>query len=1173
MKTVTPDYVKHVIDFAPTDEQKSRGFADIQLEGTVTLFNMLLKNSCAYLADEVGMGKTYTALGVMSLFRHFNPKARIVIIAPRENIQHKWIKEKQNFVRNNWLVTGNRVKGIDGTSSWQSVYCSSLLDFAHESLLDADRDFFLRMTSFSLAVKDPERRKLLKKRLAILPLWIRRIVRNIRVETDFKKQYAASINASIQKADLVIVDEAHNLKHGFGLHVSTRNQMMATVWGRPDENLSYLENYGVRAKKVLFLSATPFEESYDVVRNQLDIFGKGNIRVRNAAGGPALKISSLADKEVSDKKKREVLDCIMLRRVTQLRIAGQIYTKNMYRREWRSGGYEQHDEPMEISDSKQKLIIALMQKKVAEILQDERFNNHFQIGMLSSFESFVESASRSKRHKLAIQNSDTQDEAVFDGNQTADESEKKGIDTNAIAAVVESYRQQFKTSLPHPKLDSTAEALKIAFDTGDKSLVFVRRVATVKELGGKLNAYFDDWILQYMKAGLPEMHSEIEGVFSEYKKFCLLHPDEIQFSKEDDIEYEDDEPLEDLIHNDSDDDGSSETFFSWFFRGKGPAGYLSGASFQKSRLSSASAVYSTLFEEDYISWLLKRPNKPLKQLAKVLDIPYVMLVTKLRAMAYFQLTKAGYKLQKGRYPRLYVYESYQKAALILLADVKNVLGEKAEIVLHERYHYANRNGVEQPPKGFPDPEVSIGANTFITELVKNKNLRKKIWPRETSGDFQHDFRRGEQRRELISVMARLGASYIDLYLLAIHQVRSFKMGARSSLKNEDRNLAKNFVNLLAKQETADGFHAYYELSNAASAFDLIIATNFPSVPDVHLSELLTLYGETLQRQVPVGKMAGNVQKRLVRQFRMPGFPLVLITTDVLQEGEDLHTFCRNIVHYGIAWTPSAMEQRTGRIDRIGSLVQRQIERPDRHPEDDNLLQVYYPHLKDTVEVLQVRRVVERLNKFMSLIHKHDKSANVGESKLDVAHAILEDVSPISAIEGELQSAFPTCSEWLEGNLNGSKFKFVDGKIYFVRFNTLWKELKLRLGVNESPVNKKHVKAGEINISVSSSNTKVPFTLEMRSQVAGDAVLIRCICRVFDKRLDEELIGWLSDIQTDLGGIKLCVTPQDKEKGDCLTIENDILFNAKTTKVGELIGLVERTVSDATEVREYCSYDE
>ena len=172
MSTVSPSFVKEVIDFAPTKMARGFGFAELQVEGTAALFNMLERNRCAYLADEVGTGKTYVALGVMALTRYFNPHARIVVIAPRENIQLKWIKELKNFVRLNWQLTGNRVKSLQGEPAWAPVYCNSLVDFAAEALLDADRDFFLRMTSFSLAVKNPDRRQLLRQKLCERVSWL-----------------------------------------------------------------------------------------------------------------------------------------------------------------------------------------------------------------------------------------------------------------------------------------------------------------------------------------------------------------------------------------------------------------------------------------------------------------------------------------------------------------------------------------------------------------------------------------------------------------------------------------------------------------------------------------------------------------------------------------------------------------------------------------------------------------------------------------------------------------------------------------------------------------------------------------------------------------------------------------------------------------------------------------
>ena len=139
-------------------------------------------------------------------------------------------------------------------------------------------------------------------------------------------------------------------------------------------------------------------------------------------------------------------------------------------------------------------------------------------------------------------------------------------------------------------------------------------------------------------------------------------------------------------------------------------------------------------------------------------------------------------------------------------------------------------------------------------------------------------------------MARLGASYIDLYLLAIKQLGSFALRQETESDEPVRDLAHAFVELLEEQSREPGFNTFYELSQAAQFFDLLVGVNFPDVRGGKLDQLALRFGSILQRQVPVGRMSGGVNKRLVSQFRMPGFPLALVTTDVLQEGEDLHTF-------------------------------------------------------------------------------------------------------------------------------------------------------------------------------------------------------------------------------------------------------------------------------------------
>jgi hypothetical protein len=59
-----------------------------------------------------------------------------------------------------------------------------------------------------------------------------------------------------------------------------------------------------------------------------------------------------------------------------------------------------------------------------------------------------------------------------------------------------------------------------------------------------------------------------------------------------------------------------------------------------------------------------------------------------------------------------------------------------------------------------------------------------------------------------------------------------------------------------------------------------------------------------------------VRERLMLAFNSPLFPEILVSSSVLGEGVDLHRFCRHVIHHDLDWNPSTLEQRTGRLDRI-----------------------------------------------------------------------------------------------------------------------------------------------------------------------------------------------------------------------------------------------------------------
>ena len=66
-----------------------------------------------------------------------------------------------------------------------------------------------------------------------------------------------------------------------------------------------------------------------------------------------------------------------------------------------------------------------------------------------------------------------------------------------------------------------------------------------------------------------------------------------------------------------------------------------------------------------------------------------------------------------------------------------------------------------------------------------------------------------------------------------------------------------------------------------------------------------------------GGMERGERERVQRAFNRGGS--VLLATDAASEGLNLHHSCRIVVHYELPWRPARIEQRVGRIDRLGQV--------------------------------------------------------------------------------------------------------------------------------------------------------------------------------------------------------------------------------------------------------------
>ena len=133
---------------------------------------------------------------------------------------------------------------------------------------------------------------------------------------------------------------------------------------------------------------------------------------------------------------------------------------------------------------------------------------------------------------------------------------------------------------------------------------------------------------------------------------------------------------------------------------------------------------------------------------------------------------------------------------------------------------------------------------------------------------------------------------------------------------------------IADEGWASLIHRRYETppaegESARVRFDAYLKTLQKAVG---LKEQIAVYEEASKNRDVVTRVIGSVpsseRDRLFTGFNTPLVPEILIVTTVGQEGIDLHRECRHVIHHDLPWNPATLEQRTGRVDRIGSKTER-----------------------------------------------------------------------------------------------------------------------------------------------------------------------------------------------------------------------------------------------------------
>ena len=969
-----------------------------QLTTAVALHRLLLDHKVAYLADEVGTGKTYVALAVAALFRHVDPGFRVLYLAPSRNVREKWVgREVPAFLERNVKDSDLHVRTVSKRSPVPLFDCDTLDQWLVACTRPAwGGDTFLNFTAFSFRLDGgPERWRERLRELGRYTLRPPELRGNLPDKDSAKRRAAKHIYRHLPTYDLLVIDEAHLLKAGIG--TSDRVTFLARVLGtHPD-----CQEWGGqrRIRRALLLSATPFDRDLRQLVNQLEIVDQAEatvtdrVRALLPAAGPAPDWARV----------QEGLRSLMIRgdqfiRVRDETLPDRELSRNQYRIEHRSGPQAEIRlrDRVDPEALRQRLFTAMVQKKLTDHLGAR--GGGFPLAMFASWEAY--SLPAPDPGTAAAAADDDAREAPADGVTDPLDlgGERAGGDSGAVDGdilrdLVTAHIQLFDNEEPpHPKLET--EALRLgtaAFEEGRKQLVFVRRVKSVDDLKRRLESRYDRYLADYLRGcGLGTAQEWLDTLAAARGgQRPALGPQDADAIMGPAAEREANQPR------------TTENLFAWFFRGPPDeaAGDLAARlvlpnpQTLRAHLIDPGRPESLIGELDWVSWVKGR-------------VPGFDIAPR-------DVAQRMGRLDRGR-DRLDRYRRAQTAWLLVASErAPGATGIAARrIADYQQTAFGIRAG--QTPGIAADTVTELLAVPTLPAALLARGLGEELvptwgqtWSRliETNAgdaDAELALRQLDLHREILFSMLRLDHPFVDLY---VAHCRAITTG---------RGLVGSLIELLATGDP-ERFGTRRILGQLALGLEQVLKTNFADLLSASRGvERDQWRREIAARLLPFAPVAwasgGNAPSRsaIARRFRMPGYPMVLVSTSVLQEGEDLHVFCANVTHYGISGSPVGIEQKNGRVDRVGALARRQLESADRLCDEDKI-QVRFPHLPESLEWFQIRELCARMNQYHESMHRFVRDP---EAVKDL-NQTLADRSPIPAqLTQRLRSPFePELADW------------------------------------------------------------------------------------------------------------------------------------------------------------------
>lgn len=883
--------------YARADDGVSVPLRDVERQEDTVLraLDLLDREPGVVLADEVGMGKTFEALGVIAARMEAHPGARTLILTPGPDLNKKWVKELLAFGDSSRpMYAGFRdkvraattlaemVDGLRGASivvAPVSAFAGSRAQADQQYLLSAWADnaglkgnqkatIFRRYRNGALspvsveesvflekfdatAMKRPLRAALARRHkggaAALHALWEEgydAFKNQVRVDHALTQLRFRVLHELVPPLDLLVVDEAHKLKNA----TSTRATGVRTI-------------FNGRFDKALFLTATPFQLTVKELEYVFSLF-------------------SLATTAPDD----------LMDRATTLLSDIESYTSAYgdLDRAWQLmdgagaadfGAWFAQDPELEVDPEDPTLRAVVVHARRLLRLKRDRIEPGFRAWMIRSlkedkrlyrnvqrkrlratggpgvpfllYERFIAELFRTKcrTHKAAVQiNMVSSFSAARQGALLADQrSGRLEPGPDAYRELLREVVGELKdTRGGHPKVDHVVTDVLAAAARNEKTLVFCARVATLHELKREIEAAWNDTMLERWQRVYPG--AQMTDIFDHAEDAAVVV-------------------------------GRHSRLRARFQRGQ-------------------DALYLSL-RERYIATLLGACDFAEANLTDIVARANVIL--------------AGLKLSRSAAERVdwsVLKRCVEQATALALRDTggaDDVDPEALERLCHPDF----------VPLGYDleaDDVESFSLGDFTAQWTIHEHdarlvtSQRHLWSNVTG---QLMFVPADLR---VRTVERLAGYLVSRYVPFLPDLLAFaeaegvdldKIEARALLPVVDRfwlsptgrpwcDLVRNFLNYAG---TLDEHRRKEVLDDVVRAGAIVRHT-----------------------------ADGENRDRLREAFNTPLYPMILVANEVMQEGLDLHHHCRRVIHHDLAWNPAQLEQRVGRVDRLGSLVQRQRQR-------------------------------------------------------------------------------------------------------------------------------------------------------------------------------------------------------------------------------------------------------